>query len=81
MTATLTSKGQITIPQAVRDALGLKPGQKLDFHVMPDGRIAVEVLRQATLDELKSLLPKARKRLSLEDMDAVIADAAGHARD
>jgi AbrB family looped-hinge helix DNA binding protein len=81
MTATLTSKGQITIPQPVRDALGLKPGQKLDFHVLPDGRIEVEVLRQASLEELKGLLPKANKRLSLEDMDAAIAEAAGHARD
>jgi AbrB family looped-hinge helix DNA binding protein len=80
MTSTLTSKGQITIPQAVRDALGLKPGHKLDFHVLPDGRIEVEVLRQASLEELKSLLPKAKKHLSLEDMDAVIAEASGHAR-
>jgi antitoxin PrlF len=31
MKATLTSKGQITIPVAIRERLGLKPGQVLDF--------------------------------------------------
>jgi antitoxin PrlF len=31
MKATLTSKGQITIPAAIRERLGLKPGQVLDF--------------------------------------------------
>ena len=80
MTATLTSKGQITIPQGVRDALGLKPGQKVDFHVLPDGRIELEVLRQATLEDLKALLPKAKKRLSLEDMDRAISESARDAR-
>jgi AbrB family looped-hinge helix DNA binding protein len=31
MTATITSKGQITIPVAIRERLGLKAGQKLEF--------------------------------------------------
>jgi len=80
MTATLTSKGQITIPQPVREALGLKPGQKLDFRVLPDGRLELEVLRQATLEELKSILPKATVRLSIEEMDEAIGSALRDAR-
>ena len=35
---TITSKGQVTIPKAVRDALGLKPGDKIEFWV-DDGRV------------------------------------------
>ena len=31
MKATVTSKGQVTIPQAIRDRLGIKPGQVLEF--------------------------------------------------
>lgn len=30
-TATITSKGQVTIPKAVRDRLGLRPGDKIEF--------------------------------------------------
>lgn len=33
----LTSKGQVTIPKDIRDALGLKPGQKVRFELDEDG--------------------------------------------
>ena len=39
MPATVTAKGQITIPKAVRDALGVKPGSRVDFRRNEDGRI------------------------------------------
>jgi AbrB family looped-hinge helix DNA binding protein len=41
MTATVTAKGQITIPKAVRDALGIKPGSKVDFKPLDGGQIAL----------------------------------------
>ena len=41
MTATVTAKGQITIPKAVRDALGVKAGSKVDFKPLGDGQIAI----------------------------------------
>jgi antitoxin PrlF len=41
MTATVTAKGQITIPKAVRDALGVKAGSKVDFKPLEDGHIAI----------------------------------------
>jgi AbrB family looped-hinge helix DNA binding protein len=39
--ATVTAKGQITIPKAVRDALGVKPGSKVDFKRLESGEIAL----------------------------------------
>ena len=38
MAATVTSKGQVTIPKPVRDLLGIKPGNTVDFQRAPDGR-------------------------------------------
>ena len=41
MAATVTAKGQITIPKAVRDALGVKPGSKVEFKRRDDGAIII----------------------------------------
>lgn len=39
--STMTSKGQVTIPKNIRDALGLKPGSEVIFDVSADGAIVV----------------------------------------
>lgn len=41
MATTLTSKGQVTIPKPVRDALGVGPGQAVEFTLQPDGKVVV----------------------------------------
>jgi antitoxin PrlF len=41
MTATVTAKGQVTIPKPVRDLLGIAPGSKVDFRRAPDGSIVL----------------------------------------
>ncbi len=41
MTATLTSKGQVTIPKPIRDLLGIRPGSEVDFELAPDGRVVL----------------------------------------
>jgi antitoxin PrlF len=46
-TATVTSKGQITIPKEIRRFLKIRPGDSVDFFVESDGRV---VMKQATLD-------------------------------
>jgi antitoxin PrlF len=38
---TLTQKGQVTIPKRVRDQLGLKPGDEVEFGLTDDGRVAL----------------------------------------
>ncbi len=75
-TATLTSKGQTTIPKEVREHLRVRPGDKLDFVIDAEGRVE---LRPATLDvrQLKGLLKRKRaKPVSLEEMDRAIAEGA-----
>ncbi len=46
MSTTLTSKGQVTIPKAIRDLLGLKAGCAVDFVVAEDGRVVLSPARQ-----------------------------------
>lgn len=41
MSTTLTSKGQITIPKQIRDALNLAPGCAVDFAVNRDGDVVI----------------------------------------
>ncbi len=54
MSTTLTSKGQVTIPKAVRDRLNLKPGSAVDFGLTSDGRVVL------TKAGKKSAAPKSR---------------------
>ncbi len=78
-TATLTSKGQTTLPKEIRERLQLKPGDRLDFVVEPDGRVTL--VRVATdVAELRGILPRPAKPASLEDIDRGIRDGAA-ARD
>lgn len=72
-TATITSKGQTTIPKDVRDRLNLKPGDRLDFVFDDDGALRVVPLN-VSLDDLKSILPPPKRVLSNEELDAAIAD-------
>jgi AbrB family looped-hinge helix DNA binding protein len=41
MSTTVTSKGQVTIPKAVRERLGIIAGDSVDFELAPDGRIVL----------------------------------------
>ena len=45
MIATLTSKGQITLPKEIRDRLGLDAGAMLDFQILPDNTIAARPIK------------------------------------
>ena len=75
MTATVTAKGQVTLPVEVRRRLGLKPGSKLEFIVIDDDRLEAIPVSE-TVSSLKGMVPKPRKTLSLADMDRAIAKGA-----
>ena len=74
MHATLTSKGQLTLPKVIRDRLGLAAGSRLDFQLLPDNTMTV---RHVTADALRLRgivkSPHARP-LTVEEMDAGIAE-------
>ena len=71
MITTITSKGQITLPAAVRKALKIKTGDKLDIEVTEDGEILGKPVCNG-ISSLAHVLPKSKRKLSLEEMDAAI---------
>ncbi len=75
MQATITSKGQVTVPKKVRDQLHLKAGDRIEFLVDEDGTVRV-IPVTAKVTELKGMVPKPRRAVSLEEMDEAIARGA-----
>lgn len=71
MQSTLSSKGQITIPARIREALGLKVGDKLDFRLKGNGMVELEVV-SGSLADLKGILPPPKRRLSLKEIEEAI---------
>ena len=74
MYATLTYKGQVTVPKAIRDALNLRPGDRLDFIMEENGELRVAATT-ASVTELKGMVSKPASPASLEDMDRAILKA------
>lgn len=72
--ATLTSKGQVTIPKAVREALRLAAGDRIEFVDVGNGRFElIAVTRDVT--ELRGSLGPSSRSVSTEDMDKAVAEA------
>jgi AbrB family looped-hinge helix DNA binding protein len=76
-TATLTTKGQITIPAAVRASLGLETGSRVEFVEAANGQYLIVAATQP-MQALKGLLRKPGSAVSIEAMNQMIAlSAAG----
>ena len=73
--ATVTSKGQVTLPVEARRRLGIRAGTRLEFIVKDDDRL--EVVRVGgSIRDLKGLLPRPRRKLSPDEMEQAIARGA-----
>ena len=75
-TVTLTSKGQLTLPRQLRDALGLAPGARLQASIDRHGRLVL-VPSKYEPEELFQDRPKVHRVMTIADMDRAIALAAG----
>jgi AbrB family looped-hinge helix DNA binding protein len=74
MKAIVSEKGQVTIPKSLRDRLGIRPGQALDF-VEERGRlVAVKAMHQDPVDAVYGILKGDRST------EAVMAELRGSAR-
>ncbi|MGD9814431.1 MAG: AbrB/MazE/SpoVT family DNA-binding domain-containing protein [Hyphomonadaceae bacterium] len=69
---TVTTKGQVTIPKAVRDRLGVKPGDKVAFDMSADGRITIAKAKgKAKRSRFAALRGQAGKGLTTDQIMAL----------
>jgi AbrB family looped-hinge helix DNA binding protein len=78
-TATLTSKGQITIPADVRRDMNVDAGDRVEFVQVEPGRYEL-IAATRSIRELKGMFGKAKRRVSVEEMNAAIAKKVSSAR-
>jgi AbrB family looped-hinge helix DNA binding protein len=73
--STLTSKGQITVPKVVREALAVHPGDTLAFLIHDDGTVTVEA-ETVDLLELRGAVKPAKRGVTVEAMNETIRRSA-----
>ncbi|MGH8650854.1 MAG: AbrB/MazE/SpoVT family DNA-binding domain-containing protein [Gammaproteobacteria bacterium] len=69
MLATLTSKGQVTLPKEIRDKLGLKAGSKIDFELLSDGTARLRPANLTALSIMGILKRPGQRPVSIEEVD------------
>jgi AbrB family looped-hinge helix DNA binding protein len=74
MDSAITTKGQATIPKAIREHLHLKPGDRVRFFIHPDG--SVVLLPKLNVSALRGIVKAPRRKVTIEMMNEAIADAA-----
>ena len=72
MYATISSKGQITIPAALRALFGWRTGDAIDFVVCEETSRVELVAKRNSVTALKGMIGKPQKTVSLEEMDAAV---------
>ncbi len=74
--ATITSKGQITIPKEVRERLGVEAGDRLEFVEEEKGVYKV-VAATKDVRHLKGVVPKPNRPVSVEEMNRAVRKSGG----
>ncbi|HEY0878823.1 MAG TPA: type II toxin-antitoxin system PrlF family antitoxin [Zeimonas sp.] len=65
MATTITSKGQVTIPKHIREALGLVPGSRVEFDVDDQGRVVLQAARPGQKPPRKDRFEAARGKATI----------------
>lgn len=78
-TATMTSKGQITIPASVRASLGVEAGDRLDFIQVEPGRFEL-IAATKSVTALKGMIRKPATAITVKTMNEVIVHHGAKAK-
>jgi antitoxin PrlF len=77
--ATMTSKGQITIPKQIRAELGLSPGTRVTFTRNEDGDYVLS-RKARSVKDLKGRLRYSGRPKTLEEIEAGVVEGAAESR-
>lgn len=77
MLSTVTDKGQVTLPKALRDRLGIQPGAKVEFVVLANDTVRMRILARGSAGLFGLLAVPGVAARSLEEIDAGVAAAVG----
>lgn len=72
-TATLTTKGQVTIPKSVRDSLHLRTGDRIEFVVRGSSEAVLRPITKSVDEVFGKLHGPGQPALTVEQMDAAVA--------
>ena len=72
--STVTSKGQVTVPKAVREHLRLAAGDRVDFVIVEDGRVELRLLRRSVQDLRGFLHREGQTPVALNHLDESLMD-------
>ena len=76
--ATLTTKGQVTIPKEVRELLHLHSGDKIEFFVKENGEAIIRPICKKVDDVFCKLKNNTHKTASVEEMNQAIKNRLKH---
>lgn len=79
-TLTMSSKGQLTVPRALRERLKLRPGCQVDVRVDGAGRLILTPILHEPEEFLAQRPPKPRRTASLAEMETGIRAGAASGR-
>ncbi len=76
---TVTARGRVTLKKEVLQHLGIRPGEKIELHLLPDGRGMLQAARQtrSMADFVGLLAGRIHKVASLEEINAAAAQGWG----
>jgi len=74
-TSTISTRGQTTIPIDIQRLLNVKSGDKIQYFLEPDGRVTI-LPKTLSIKDMKGILPKTGKSVSIEDMNEAIMEEA-----
>lgn len=80
LTATITAKGQITIPVEIRTALRLETGARISFEETENGIYVFKPTPKRPISALRSMFGKPPRRVSIAEMNAAIAKRGASAK-